>query len=381
VPIGALLDAVDQTVRCLDGRRPRGQVLWHHPLQPFNASNFAVADERPPFSFDVAALRGARAASRERTEPAAVYPRDPLPSPEPSSQVALSDLVRFFAHPVKALLRERGGLPIWEPDDPITDELPVTLEGLQSWGVGDRLLTQLLHGAEPERLAGAEWRRGTLPPRALGATALDAVLRQASEVVERTRPWLVGEPDSRDVALAIGDRLLTGTVGPLHGDTLVTVSYSNLAPKHRLAAFTRLLALTAAHPGLKWQAVTVGRRGTSVLGPVDPGWAALVLDDQLDLYQTGLREPLPFSPRASHEYARLRFRDLRVDPGESAAQDWEWDRDAAYERFFGVGVTLTDLAKIPSRTEEERGTLAETTRFGTLARRVFQPLLSVEQLR
>jgi exodeoxyribonuclease V gamma subunit len=30
---------------------------------------------------------------------------------------------------------------------------------------------------------------------------------------------------------------------------------------------------------------------------------------------------------------------------------------------------------------EERGNLAEPSRFGTLARRVFQPLLSVEDLR
>ena len=55
---------------------------------------FAIEDERPPFSFDVAALRGARAASRERTVPAAVYPRDPLPIPEPASPLALADLVR-----------------------------------------------------------------------------------------------------------------------------------------------------------------------------------------------------------------------------------------------------------------------------------------------
>ena len=94
------------------------------------------------------------------------------------------------------------------------------------------------------------------------------------------------------------------------------------------------------------------------------------------------REPLPFAPRTSLEYARLRFRDLRVTPGESSAEkDWGWDRDAAYERFFGVGVTLADLAAIASRPEEERGTLAEPSRFGTLARRVFQPLLTVEQLR
>jgi exodeoxyribonuclease V gamma subunit len=381
VPIGALLDAVDQTVRTRDGDLARGQVVRRHPLQPFDAANFTTGDARTPFSFDLAALRGARAATRERSEGEVVYPRHPLPGRDPSPTVALADLIRFLSHPVKALLRERGGLPIWEERDPITDELPVTLDGIEAWGVGDRLLTQILHGADPELVAGAEWRRGTLPPRSLGAAAIDSVLRQAIEVADRARSWLIGEPDSYDVAAEIGDRLLTGTVGPVYGTVLVGVTYSSLAAKHRLAAFTRLLALTAARPGPAWQAVTIGRRGTSVLGPVDPGWAALVLDDQLDLYRTGLREPLPFSPRASHEYARLRFRDLRVDPAESAAKEWEWDRDTAYERFFGTGVTLAELVKDPSRTEEERGTLAEASRFGTLARRVFQPLLSVEQLR
>ena len=381
VPIGELLDTVDQTVRTTDGRLPREQVLHRHPLQPFDRQNFSADDGRPPFSFDGAALRGARAVARERTDGLAVYPHDPLPGQD-THQVAIADLIRFFQHPVKALLRDRGGLPTWEDRDPITDELPVSLDGLESWAVGDRMLTQLLQGADPDRLVGAEWRRGSLPPRALGGRALEVIQRQASDVAERARPWLVGEPDSRDLALDVGERLLTGTVGPLYGTTLVSVSYSSLGAKQRLSAFTRLLALTAAHPGLDWRAVSIGRRGTSLLGPVDPGWAALVLDDQLDLYATGLREPLPFAPRTSLEYARLRFRDLQVTPGESSAEkDWTWDRDAAYERFFGAGVTLSDLAAIRSRPEEERGTLAEPSRFGTLARRVFQPLLTVEELR
>ena len=338
-------------------------------------------DGGPPFSFDVAALRGARAAARERTDGAPVYPLDPLPLRDQPAEVALSDLVRFFSHPVKALLRERGGLPIWDDQDPVTDELPVTLEGLESWAVGDRLLSQLLAGADPEQLMAAEWRRGTLPPRALGGRALEAVMQQAAEVAERTRPWHCDDPDSRDIALEIGDRLLTGTIAPIHGQTLVTVSYSSLAAKHRLAAFSRLLALTAAHPGTEWQAVTVGRRGTSVLGPVDPGWAVLVLDDQLDLYETGLREPLPFSPGPRTSTRGCGCVTCGSTPAEAAARDWEWDRDAAYERFFGTDVPLSELVKIPSRTEEERGTLAESSRFGTLARRVFQPLLTVEQLR
>ena len=76
-----------------------------------------------------------------------------------------------------------------------------------------------------------------------------------------------------------------------------------------------------------------------------------------------------------------RRKSLALAGESSAEKDWGWDRDAAYERFFGEGVTLSELSAIPSRPEEERGTLAEASRFGTLARRVFQPLLTVEQLR
>ena len=191
-----------------------------------------------------------------------------------------------------------------------------------------------------------------------------------------------GESTSHDIAIELGERLLTGTVAPVHGPTLLSVGFSWLSARQRLAAFSQLLALTAAHPGTPWQAVTIGRGGTSVLGPVDPGWAALVLDDQHDLYETGLREPLPFAPRASAEYARLRSRDFQVSPADSpAAKQWDQDRDSAYERFFGPGVTLAQLLDIASVTREERGTLAEPSRFGTLARRVFHPMLSAEELR
>ena len=387
VPIGELLDAVDLTVRTEDGSAPRDLVVHRHPLQPFDAANFASSTGAGspgdrPFSFDLAALRGARAAAGVRSSGPAVYPTTPLPEREPTTQVELADLTRFLSHPVKALLRERGGLPTWEESDPVTDQLPVELDGLASWQIGNRLLAELLRGADPDQLRGAEWRRGTLPPRALGEQVLERQLGQALQLAERARPWSSGEPTSHDIALAVGERLLTGTVAPVYGQTLLSVSFSWLSARQRLTAFTQLLALTAAHPGTPWQAVTIGRRGTSILGPVDPGWAALVLDDQLDLYETGLREPLPFAPRASAEYARLRSRGFPVSPTDSpAAKQWDQDRDAAYERFFGPGVTLAELLTIGSVAREERGTLAEPSRFGTLARRIFHPLLSAEELR
>ncbi|MGH3339901.1 MAG: hypothetical protein ACRDPL_13900, partial [Propionibacteriaceae bacterium] len=97
---------------------------------------------------------------------------------------------------------------------------------------------------------------------------------------------------------------------------------------------------------------------------------------------TGLREPIPFSPKTSAEYAALRYRDRQPALYRRQLDKlWGQERDEAYERFFGVGAGFDAMLAEPSISSEARGSLAEPSRFGTLARRVFQPLLSVEDLR
>jgi exodeoxyribonuclease V gamma subunit len=166
------------------------------------------------------------------------------------------------------------------------------------------------------------------------------------------------------------------------GDSIVHVSYSKLAAKHRLRAWLELLALTVTDPSRAWQAMTIGRGGCSQIRAVDATWAGKVLADLIALRAAGLREPLPFSPKASAEYAALRNRDRQPALYRRQLDKlWVEDRDEAYERFFGVGASLDAVLAQRSIPNEVRGNLAEPSRFGTLARRVFQPLLSVEDLR
>jgi exodeoxyribonuclease V gamma subunit len=391
VPIGELLDSLEETATTSDGRRVRDWISTRHTLQPFDRDNFVPYAggnrvDPQPLSFDPAALRGAEAAARARrpaVDPFAVVDLAPLP---PVEEVGLDELTRFFQHPIRALLRLRAQLRLTHEEEADAEQIPIALHGLDTWSIGNRLLQRHLDGIDLDQLVAAEWRRGALPPRALGTRTLAPVASEVASLAAVVEPYLAADREAHDVELELGGRTVAGTVGTVHGRQIVTVLYSWLGAKHRLQAWIQLLALSAAAPDVPWQAVTVGRGGRSILGPVPADFARQVLDDLITLYDLGRNEPLPFAPKTSAQYARIRIEGKSVAALQGVLQrEWTGDRsrggerDADYARFLPASVT--DLLAERSRPQDARGSLAEPSRFGSLARRVWQPVLSCEESR
>ena len=381
VPLGELLDAVAATA----GRPALDRIVVRHPLQPFDARNFTAhaLGARGPFSFDRTELDGCLAAAGAKAPPPPFLP-GPLPA-APTDTVALDDLVTFVEHPVKQFLRQRVGLPISDMDDDPADALPVALDALQRWAVGDRLLRDRLAGLDLAHCRAAEWRRGELPPGELGNAVLAEVLDDVEELVAASARFVTGVPESRDVDVPLPDGTrVVGTVGGVQGDAAVRVEFSKLAAKQRVRAWVRLVALTAAQPDRRWRAVTVGRgaRGgvaVATAGPLDAARARGVLADLVALHREGLREPLPLPTVAAQVYARTRIGSGSADDAlAEALRGWCEGRfperdDAVYARVFGAGAGREVLTT--------PGTGSEPTRFGDLALRVWRPLLAAEVLR
>ncbi|MCW0215322.1 MAG: exodeoxyribonuclease V subunit gamma [Pseudonocardia sp.] len=382
VPLGELLDTVDASVRTTDGSPARDAITVRHPLQPFDPRNFAGAQ---PFSFDRASLAGARASLAAR-RPAPPFLAAPLPDvpedPTGPGVVELDDLIRFVEHPVKAFLRQRVGMVLRSEDDTAADSLPVDLDGLGKWAVGDRLLRDRLAGAELERCTQAEWRRGELPPGALGRAVLEKVTSDVEPLVAASAELRgSAEPVSRDVAALVpGGLRVAGTVAGVHGRTIVRVEYSRLGPKHRLRAWAQLLALTVTHPDVEWRAVTLGRgRGggaqRSTIGPVAPQAAAAALAGLVALHREGLREPLPLPTPCAAAYASARIRGASPrDAAASAERDWSpfEQEDEAHVTVLGAKAPFAAVLAAPGA--------AEPTRFGELALRLWGPLIDAETL-
>jgi exodeoxyribonuclease V gamma subunit len=161
----------------------------------------------------------------------------------------------------------------------------------------------------------------------------------------------------------------------------------------------RFLAATASHPERAFSAVTVGRAGGSRTvtiarleaferEPEHRRWLALEhLRALIDLYDRGMREPLPIYCATSAAYAQAAA--TGQDAAAAAKQAWttEWnfdkeDVELEHQLVLG-GVRAIDELLDESPHPDERGPgwqLSETSRFGRFARRLWDGALSCEEV-
>ncbi len=397
VPVGELLDVVDHTVRVESGRA-RDAVVVSHPLQPFDPKNFVQGQlvAGSPWSFDRLHLDGARAAHTSRRA-APVFLGHTLAPIEPG-RIGLDDLDRFLRHPVRAFLRERLGISLRDRTRELEDAIPIELDGLEKWQVAERMLQAQLAGASQEACLEAELARGALPPGQLSGPLLGEISAALDELVRLGR--VETEPASHEIRVELsGGWSVEGTVTGVRGDVLHAVTYSRLGPAARLVAWLRLLALSATEPERAFEACTIGRGRTrrakvavarlGALGP-DPSArrrsALRHLDDLVDLYRRGMREPLPLPCRTAAAWAEAVALDR--DPA-GAAREWtsgyDFDKeDKEPEHLLVLRGRLT-FDEMLARSgvpwpDESRWDPSAPTRFAAYAGRLWAGLLTHERL-
>ncbi len=320
----------------------------------------------------------------------------------PADPVELDLLVRFVQHPVRAFLRQRLGMSVSEGSEDAGESLPIELNALEQWGVGQRLLDSGLAGGGLPASIAAEIARGILPPEALADQVLNNVVPTVEALLKEATALVEGcaEPGSVEVNLRLpSGRSLVGTVPDVSGDILRTVTYSRIGPKHRLTAWVRMLALTAAYPDRSFESATVGRGrrphpvriariapfegDTEIRRQIACGY----LEALIDLYDRGMSEPLPLYCTTSAAYAAA---SLTGGDAVTAGRDmwesaWNYDKeDKEPEHLLVLGGVhsfdqLLEAEPGPDEAGDDHAVI-DPSRFGLFARRLWSGLLSCEEL-
>ena len=261
-----------------------------------------------------------------------------------------------------------------------------------------------LAGVSAENTVEAEIARGQLPPGELGRPVIDRLSGTVQEILQevKTLPASSGEAESLDIRLRLTDgRVLSGTVPGLSDDVLLTATYSRVNPQHRLAAWVHFLSLSAACPERAFEAFVIGRarqghhqrnKVTVVRLPALEGdqearraLALSHLEVLIDIFDRGMREPLPLACRSSAEYARAHAEGK--DAEKAARKAWESsfnfdkeDKEEEHRLVWGGIRSFDALLEDPPRPDEagEGWDTSEASRFGRYAVRMWGGLLARE---
>jgi exodeoxyribonuclease V gamma subunit len=284
-------------------------------------------------------------------------------APRATGDVNLDDLRAFLLNPVRTSLRARLDVSAPLEADELSDAIPIDLDGLEKWGIGDRILRDLLAGRSPEATFTAELLRGTVPPGNLGQAALREVVEQAGALYVATAQVRGGTERALDIDVDLGDgRRLSGTVTGVWDQRIVSLGYSRLGAKQRLSTWVDLLAVSASYPDRHWTGHAIGRSkagpGRALSGPVDHR-AVEWLRDLVALRDLGLTMPMPAPVKTACAWAEAHARELRGDdlsPERAAAREWvtdpdnRWgitgeDEEAAHRQVYGDHAPLQRLVE------------------------------------
>ncbi|WP_372530583.1 exodeoxyribonuclease V subunit gamma [Euzebya sp.] len=400
VPVAELERVLD---RCIAGGA--AAVTTTHPLNAHDPRAFTPS--RP--GFDPQAHRAAT-----------VVAAGPVPPPPPAApidvtppaEVELDRLIAFCRDPAAHFYRRTVGA--WVPEDPEIParQVPLTVSGLAEWELGEALLSHDAVGDEDliEQIVRAMRGRGTLPPTPLDERKIEKAVASAADIagfcarLDVPAPAHLDGAGRREIRAVVGDRVVTGAVDDVVGDRHVMRSYSKVKAKQMVAAWVRLLALTADDPSRPWEVLVVGRherekqayrnRPHAVRFPPlgeDEGArrraATAHLDDLLALHDAGLREPLvaPAATAAAYAIDRVIRRRPPAEADDAAAARWD-HRDFSFDcesanpahvlRHGDVIPYDALRGEAPRDGDVPPGREPEPHRFGALALRIWSPLLT-----
>jgi exodeoxyribonuclease V gamma subunit len=365
VLVSELLDYLGQIAVFPGGKEPRDFLVADHQLHPFSRSYF---DGSAPglFSYSEAnakaarsngvglltsAITGVDASSGNASESAlsgaekdlrlltsasggasqiasgAGFFDQPVPPPdEEFREVALGNLIAFFANPARYFLRERLGIRFEEEEEAFADLEPFGLDALQAYAIKQELIEAGLSGQpyEPEHVSA----RGLLPPGQIGRATFKQAKNDADRVLKAVWEQIAGlsRSEPRPLDFAAGEFRLTGEIGGLYGSRLVQYRCARLKPRDFLGAWIKHLSLCAtasaagglcesAEAGLspamtpspgglseaiyraQWETVLLGREESCRFGPIEN--APQLLAELLEIYWQGLHAPIPFFPQSA----------------------------------------------------------------------------------
>ncbi len=343
-----------------------GGLITRHRLQAFSADYFQEGTDL--FSYSAEDMQACSAAASAVAPQPFVLEPILLTNEEAVawSRLDLGQLAAFFANPTRFFVRNRLAVRLDPPEGSAADSEPFSLEGLDRFDMGCRMLDQRLRGLHRREVFAAMRADGRLPHGVMGEVEFSNLWAEVERFARRLdalRP--AASSRAIDAQWDIAGFSLSARVNGMTGNGCLRYRFGKLRAKDHLELWLLHLALCLARPeNDECESVFVCTDRTLRLKRVPD--SRIVFETLLGIYRKGLERPLCFFPKSSLEYART-LRETSAPNRAMGAARSIWDgneiqtgegADPYYRRCFESGDPLGG-------------------EFEELSRQIFDPLLDV----
>lgn len=322
-------------------------IVSSHRLQPFSPRYFK---DKGLFSYSKTQMQISLRLSEGESLIPSFFEAPLAEADKEMKQLSIQDLLSFFQHPAKFLLRNRLGIYLQDEEVLAEDREPFELDKLSEYQVGQELLQRYLKEKPLESYQEVMRSRDMLPEGWRGEQDFSQKAQEVRAFGEEIQQRLNQEklPD-REVNLDINSYRITGTLSGIYSGSLMEYRFGKARAKDKVEWWIRHLLFQAVkpegHPGesvlFSWND---GSFNEFRLSPVEE--AGERLKDLLGWYWQGLQKPLPLYCKSSHAYAEkvIKEEKSREEGLEKAINKWEpgWngypgEGDDAYHKLITGG--------------------------------------------
>jgi len=319
VLISDLRDVLNQTYTDEHGEELWPQLLTQHPLQAFSQRYFD-GDNAQLFSF-----AQAQCPTNEIPENKTWF-EQALPEADDSwRQISLNQLISFFRHPARYLLRERLGMRLEMTDDQLDIREPFELDGLQAWSLRQQLLNAKLNPNIETNMLDLVQASGLLPQGIMGEQIFESQVEKVDIFAEKLLPQypthlLTPIP----FELKFNDVVLSGQLGEssqLHDGGLFQYRMAKTKGHDLLAMWITHCVLNAVKPSnVGRQSILITEDNDYQFSPVEDAHA--ILQQLIELYWQGIHQPLSFFSNTSYAFAKTTLNNTKASPENAALSAW-----------------------------------------------------------
>jgi exodeoxyribonuclease V gamma subunit len=325
VLVSDLRDVLRRSYQTDDGEDLWPALLTEHPLQAFSSRYFDGADAKL-FSF-----AQAQCPPTAETQEGSWFETALPEADETWRQISLNQLINFFRHPARYLLRERLGIRLEMTDEQLETREPFELNGLAAWQLRQQLLNSRLNKTNLADMLPLVQATGVLPQGVMGEQIFDAQADKVKLFADKLIPSYPSDfHDAESFEIKLGEFTLTGHLEQLFDGGLFQYRMAKTKGHDLLSLWLQHLVLNCIAPdGVAKSSQLFTEDNEYQLNPVAN--AAELLQPLMDLYWQGLHQPVPYFSNTSFAFAKASLNGGRAVPDNAMLAAWSGNQFMAGE--------------------------------------------------